>query len=453
MIPPNLKEEFGGAAAIREMGQELISTCENASTGNGRTTTAVAANRPVRRRLFADDSSENSSSSTPDLWLQSKMTDLLRSEKERALRVWGFDITTETPSTSASDFNYTVVNPSEVPSFYTHVRGVSTMATFSPKREDRPVISILPISLPSQTKNPETAGVTVPIVKDETTTSSVIVAPAIASSSSAIIAIPSKRVDATPRGKNRGNLNTSPQISRQSRLTSKYVSCFGVQRALAWTLMRCRNRVHDAASIVFAVRMDAAGLKIGSAFISHSTVSPPRLRFLPCPADQSVGSRTYGAERMRSKTRRPRPLALLPFLLISPVRCPARDRISNIDRPTDRPTDEDVSSRRAWVGIYDGTAWRRRMNAGHLIAVGVTRSVSLHPDHLNIYIRYGARITVDARYLGDPLLDMGRRVSARARSASVKSSPFTRSRLVLRICAVLFCFYGALIGLHAWKGD
>jgi len=207
MLPPTLKNSVGTAAGT----EELSSTCVSASLGNG------TMNRlPVKRRLFADESPENS---PPDLSLSVKVAELYASEKERALK-WGFDVTTESPSTS-SDWQYTVLKASDVPKFYTQIRGTNSIATFSPKPKDRFKEYLLPISIPPTFLKSGSVGI--PSMVPETASEEIMgSAPTTSSANTVIFGAPAKNeTPPKPRGpkKVKKAVSSDALISGQSLLT------------------------------------------------------------------------------------------------------------------------------------------------------------------------------------------------------------------------------------------
>jgi len=217
MLPPTLKNSVGTPAAMETEGE--LSTCVSASLGNG------TMNRlPVKRRLFADETPENA---PPDNSLDVLRAELFAKDKKLAKEKYGFDVATETPSTS-SEWEYTAVKASDVPKFYTQVRGKNSIATFSPRQNDRfkEFMMPMPISIPILPTILKSEPVVIPSISE--TVSEITDSSAATTSSTADIILGASAKEVTPpkpRGKKKKEkavANNSP-ISGQSLLTRYFL--------------------------------------------------------------------------------------------------------------------------------------------------------------------------------------------------------------------------------------
>jgi len=209
MIPPALKD--AAASPVNDLEQESKYPAA-ASMG-----TRIGSRLSVKRRLFSDETPENS---PPITWsAKEKLAEIFAAEKERALRKWGFDIDSDSPSTSlSSQFEWKVSKATDVPKYYRRGYSSNFDATFSPKKRYRFEQTPLPKSSSSTWSKPEKSQITTS-APDSSSADACFLTGSISGAGAS-----SKHLNETPVRRPEKNTNAKriTAISRQARLTDFY---------------------------------------------------------------------------------------------------------------------------------------------------------------------------------------------------------------------------------------
>jgi len=207
MIPPIFKDT--AASPISDLEPESKYPAA-ASMGS-----RLGSRLSVKRRLFTDETPENS----PPTWsIKERLSQMFVEEKERALREWGFDVDSDSPSTSIlSQCEWTTTKAADVPAYYRRGFSFNLDATYSPKKKVR-FNPPLPASSSGVLPKPERSQISASI-----TNSASAVDSASTTACKSISESGASSINETPirAEKKKSNAKRAP-ISRQARLTDFY---------------------------------------------------------------------------------------------------------------------------------------------------------------------------------------------------------------------------------------